>query len=78
MDSGGDSKVLNSRENCAAEGSKSNTIEDDLSNDPFANVVSKNVMPKPPTQEKSVYLEDYKHFTVRQVPRPYVFHNINL
>jgi hypothetical protein len=71
-------KSANSRENCAAEGSKSNTVEDDLSDDPFADVISKNVMPKPPTQEKKVYLEDYEHFTVREVPRPYVLRNINL
>jgi len=46
-----------------AESSKPRKDDDDFSDDPFQDVVSKNVMPIP-TEVKKEYLEDYENFTV--------------
>lgn len=48
-----------------AGGSKIEKDEEDLSDDPFVDVPSKNVMPTPPSKAKKVYLEDYDNFTVK-------------
>jgi hypothetical protein len=61
---------INSRDDevAVAEGSNVKKTEDDLSDDPFADIISKNPMPRPPSKEKKVYLEDYDQFSVKQVP----------
>jgi hypothetical protein len=46
-----------------AESSKARKDDGDFSDDPFQDIVSKNVMPIP-TDVKKEYLEDYENFTV--------------
>lgn len=45
--------------------SKVEKDNEDLSDDPFVNIPSKNVMPTPPSRAKKVYLEDFENFTVK-------------
>ena len=53
----------NRNESTVGESSKARKVDDDFSDDPFQDVVSKNVMPIP-TEVKKEYLEDYENFTV--------------
>jgi hypothetical protein len=46
------------------ESSKTGKDEDELSDDPFDGVISKNAMPKLPSAKKE-FLEDYENFTVK-------------
>ncbi|KAF8810000.1 hypothetical protein BYT27DRAFT_7253972 [Phlegmacium glaucopus] len=48
------------------EGSSGNIVDDD--DDPFIDVISKNVMPIPPSKPKKVYLEDFENFIVKALP----------
>lgn len=48
-----------------AEGSNVHKIDEDSSDDPFVNTVSKNAMPVPPSKEKKEYLEDYENFSIK-------------
>ncbi|KAF8800677.1 hypothetical protein BYT27DRAFT_7216930 [Phlegmacium glaucopus] len=50
------------------EGSSGNIVDDDDNDDPFIDVISKNVMPIPPSKPKKVYLEDFENFTVKALP----------
>jgi hypothetical protein len=45
--------------------SKADNLDKALSDDPFVNDISVNVMPTPPSKLKKVYLEDYENFTVK-------------
>lgn len=45
--------------------SKLDNLDKALSDDPFVNNISENVMPTPPSKIKKVYLEDYENFTVK-------------
>jgi hypothetical protein len=47
------------------ESSKADNLDKALSDDPFVNDISVNVMPTPPSKLKKVYLEDYENFTVK-------------
>ena len=54
----------NSNDAMAGESSKTGKDEDELSDDPFDGVISKNAMPKLPSAKKE-FLEDYENFTVK-------------
>jgi hypothetical protein len=49
----------------SAESSKTKKIDKYASDDPFTDVITKNIMPTPPSKAKKVYLEDYENFTVK-------------
>ena len=58
-------KYIRESDDNLAEGSRPAAHNISDVDDPFTNVISKNVMPAPPNKERKVYLEDYENFVVK-------------